>query len=307
MPLFDYMRQVQRFVRDSTQMYVDPEDIRDYVNRARRELAGRTQCIRVLTPIAGAVTQIQVNSGGSGYTNPTVSISLPDAPDGSAAFPLGAQASATAVVIGGAIVSINVTFGGYGYFQPVVTITDPTGTGATATALTSPINVTANGQEVYAFNNIDLSRFPGVGPIIAVKSVSILYANQRYSLSIYSFSTYQAKIRLYPYQYYYVPTVGAQYGQGANGSFYMYPVASQPYQMEWDCFCYPQDLLDDNSVEAVPLPWTDAVPWGATSYAFAELQNLNAAEYYSKKFDDYIAKYSLIARPGRASNIYGRW
>lgn len=306
--LFEYVKQVRRFLRDGNMALVAEEDIVSYINRARRELAGRTQCLRVLTPISAPIVTIAVTAGGSGYSNsPTVTISVPDAPDGSPAFPLGAQATATATVVAGVITAIAVNYGGNGYFQPTVTITDSTGTGATAVATTSLLNETSNGQEVFTFENIDLSRFPGVESIFAVKSVSILYANQRYSLSVYSFSTYQAKIRLYPYQYYYVPTIGAQYGQGTNGSFYLYPVASQPYQMEWDCFCMPQDLITDQSVEAIPQPWQDAVPWGATSLAFAELQNLNASEYYSKKFDDYIHKYSAIARPGRASNIYGRW
>lgn len=305
--LFEYLKQVRRFLHDGNAALVAEEDLVSYVNRARRELAGRTQAVRVLTPISAPIVAINVINGGSGYTAPVVVITGPDAPSGTRAFPLGAQATATAIVSGGVIIGVEVVYGGDGYFQPTVAIVDPTGTGAEVAAVTSPTNLTQNGQEIYNFSDIDLTRFPGVGSIFAVKSVSILYANQRYSLSVYSFSTYQAKIRLYPYQYYYVPTVGAQYGQGTSGSFYLYPISSQPYQMEWDCFCLPIDLTTDQSFEAIPQPWQDAIPWGAAALAFAELQNLNASEYYSKKFDDYIHKYSGIARPGRASNIYGRW
>lgn len=305
--LFEYLRQTRRFLKDANMALVAEEDLISYCNRVRREIAGRTQCVRVLTPISAPIVSIAVTDGGTGYTAPVVSITPPDAPSGTRAFPLGAQATATATVVGGVITAINVTYGGDGYFQPQVTITDAHGTGATATALTSPTNITQNGQEIYNFSDMDLSRFPGVGQIFAVKSISLLYANYRYSVAVYSFSTYQAKVRQYPYQYYYVPTIGAQYGQGVNGSMYLYPIASQPYQMEWDCFCLPQDLISDQSVEAIPQPWQDAIPWGMASLAFAELQNLNASKYYSDKMDDYIHKYSGIARPGRASNIYGRW
>ena len=77
--------------------------------------------------------------------------------------------------------------------------------------------------------------------------------------------------------------------------------------MEWDCLCLPQDLSSDQSVEAVPDPWTDAIPQLAAHYAFLELQNYNAAEYYRKLFVDWMHQYSAGARPGRATNAVGRY
>jgi len=53
--LNDYMKDVQTFLRDSGQDLLDPEDIIKHVNRARREIALKTQCVRILTPITGAV------------------------------------------------------------------------------------------------------------------------------------------------------------------------------------------------------------------------------------------------------------
>ena len=101
--------------------------------------------------------------------------------------------------------------------------------------------------------------------------------------------------------------MAAQYGQGANGSIYFYPIPSTIYQMEWDCYCLPLELTDDGQIEAIAAPWTDAVPIGASVYAYEELQNLNAATYYQKKFDEYVHRYSAYARPGRVTNPYGRW
>jgi hypothetical protein len=65
-----------------------------------------------------------VTAGGSGYTNPTVTIS----------DPTGTGATATALVSNGAISAILVTNSGSGYTDPSVTITDPTGTGAQVNA-----------------------------------------------------------------------------------------------------------------------------------------------------------------------------
>ena len=305
--LNEYRRQTQRFIHDSKQQYVDIGDIDSYINRARREVAMRSQSIRVLTPVSGSVTNVQVTNPGSGYTNPTATISTPDQPNGALPNPAGLQAIVSVQQIGGQISNISVLNGGDGYFSPTVTISDPTGTGAAATAFTSPINVTQFQQEIYQFSDLPLSQFPGVGEVFAVKSVSIIYANYRYSLPCYSFSVYQAMIRQYPRQYLYVPTVMGQYGQGTGGSLYMYPIPSSPYQMEFDCFCLPQSLVDDQSPEAIPMPWTETVPYFAAHMCYLELQNLNSAKFYLDLYDSLVHRYSNYARPGRMTNPYGRY
>jgi hypothetical protein len=172
----------------------------------------------------------------------------------------------------------------------------------------SPMNLLNIGQEVYPFSGIDLSVFPGVDAVHAIKSASVIYANYRYSLPMYAFSVYQSMIRQYPFQYQYVPTFCSQFGQGAGGSFYAYPLPSQTYQWEFDCFCLPTDMLLDNSIpEAIPQPWTDAVQYMAVQLAFQEMQNFNSAKFYEQMFDKMTLGYSAQARPGRVVNPYGRY
>jgi hypothetical protein len=305
--LFDYMQITQGFLRDRSQALLNPADIVAYINRARRQIAMQAQCIRVLTPISGSVMTITVTAGGHGYTAPTVTISAPDYPSGTGVYPGGNQATAVATVVAGAITDIQVPYGGSGYFLPQVTITDSTGSGATATVQVSPLSETQANREVYNFSDAVLSQFPGVKEILAVKSTSFIYANYRYSLPCYSFSTYQAMIRQYPNQYLYVPTMCAQFGQGTSGSLYMYPIPSTIYQFEWDCICLPDDLITDQDVEAIPRPWTDAVPYFAAHLCFLELQNLNAAQYYYNMYMQQLNIYSVAARPGRMTNPYGRY
>ena len=306
--LFDYMQQAQRFLRDTGQTLIDVGDLTTYINRARREVAMRSQCIRRLPSIAGAVTTLNLVSGGHGYSaSPTVSISAPDSPNGTRVNPGGRQATAKATVVGGVINAIAVIDGGDGYFQPSVIISDPTGAGASATANTSPLAITAASQEIYRFADIPTANFPGVGPVFAVLDISIIYAGYRYTLRHYSFGTYQATIRNYPRQYYYVPTIWAQQGQGVDGNAYMYPIPSGPYQLEFDCLCLPADLATDEDQEALVAPWTDAVPYFAAHLAFLELQNLNAANYYLKLYDEMCHRYSAYARPRMVANRYGRY
>lgn len=307
---FEYLKQTQRFLREQRQEFNNPEDLLVYVNRARREVAGRTQCIRRLTPISGQCVSVLVTAGGHGYVAPVATITAPDFPSGVLPFPSGKQATALVQMNGGVVTAIDVQEGGSGYFLPQITVTDSNGpgTGATGTVTISPINTLNIGQEVYNFSDIFLGNFPGVDSVHAIKSASVIYANYRYSLPMYAFSTYQSMIRQYPFQYQYVPTFCSQFGQGAGGSFYAYPLPSQTYQWEFDCFCLPQDMLIDNSIpEAIPQPWTDAVPYMAAQLAFMELQNFNSAKYYEQQFDKMTLGYSSQARPGRAVNPYGRY
>jgi hypothetical protein len=308
--LFTYLKQTQRFIRDSRQELVDPNDLIDYINQARRETAMRAAAIRVLPPISGAVTQIVISSGGTDYGSPVVTISDPDSPSGYRPYPNGKQATAIAEQISGVITSINVSFGGAGYFQPIVTITDAddTGSGAAAYAITTINNTLNEGQEVYPFSGIDLSPFPGVESIYLVRGVSIIYSNYRYSLPQYSFSVYQAMIRQYvASQYQYVPTFCSQFGQGTSGSLYLYPPPSQQYQLEWDCQCLPSDLTTDQDYEPLPDPWTDAVPFYAAYLAMIELQNWNSARTFEAEFEKRLQVRQRATRPGRLSNPYGRW
>lgn len=306
--LYEYQQDLQRLLRDQTQQLFNIEDLTRYVNMARRQIAKETQCIRVLPPTSAGISTITIDDGGTGYSSsPTITITAPDSPDGAVTFPTGDQAMATATVIGGIITDIQVTNGGSGYFQPTVTITDSSGSGATATANVVNINITAEGQEIYAFSAVNLSEFSGVESFHMVRSVSIIFNNLRFSLARYSFSVYQARFRSYPKQYQYVPTLYSQFGQGNSGSLYLYPIPSQAYQTEWDCSCLPQDLTAENSPEALPEPWRDSVKYMAAYFMYLELQNLNYAEYYKKQYRDWLLMDSQAARPGSSINISGRY
>ncbi len=308
MALNEYLKQAQRFLRENNQDLINPADLVSYANRARREVAMRAQAIRILTPISGQVVTATLISGGTGYTNPTVTISAPDFPAGTTPFPNGLQATALATLQAGVITDILIQNGGSGYYQPTVTITDATGTGASATVQVSPINLLAQGQEVYPFSQVDLTAFPGVESVYWVRRASIIFSNWRYSTRVYSFTTYNAQIRTFPFQYQYAPFFCAQFGRGTSGSFYMYPQPSQAYQLEWDCQCLPSDLLDDLSPEAIPAPFTDAVPYFIAHLGYLELQNFNAAQYYLSLFDQYMGRYQKYTQPGNAIDAYGgRW
>jgi hypothetical protein len=305
--LFTYLQDTQTLLRETKQTEIDPGDLIRWINRARREIAMRSQSVRVLTPISGAIISASVTSGGSGYSNsPTVTVTPPDFPSGTGLNPGGVQATATATASAGTISAVSVSFGGAGYFQPSLTITDATGTGAKATPKLSFINQLQANREVYNFSDIDLSQFPGVDAVYAVKSISVLFSNYRYSLAVPSFSSYQSCVRTYPFGFTYTPVCAAQFGSGTNGSLFVYPIPSQAYQFELDCLCLPQDLIDDQSVEVLPQPWTDSVVFYACHFGMMSLMNFNAGRMYLELFNEFVNRNSTAARPGRRPAPYGR-
>lgn len=312
-----YLKQVQRLIGyDETQALYSLDDLTDFVNQGRQQVAAQGQCIRVSTPVNGSIMEIQVTNPGTGYTAPTVDISPSDAPSGSGTYPRGAQATATAQQIGGKISNVSVGNGGGGYFAPAVSISDPTGTGATLLPVLSPLNQTYFGQEVYKYSDIDLAPFPGVGAVISVRSISIIWAQWQYSLSWVSFTKYQALIRQYVSTFYAPPVWACQFGQGVDGSVHVYPTPDQSYAWTWDCCCLPSDLEDDQSPEAIPDPWRAAVPYWAAHIALlsraAQIPQLLplAMRYWNEKdggmFQAMMRRARAFSAPGRISSMYGR-
>src|ERR1700679_2261437 len=98
--LFSYLKQTQRFLREQKQDFMNPDDLLSYINRARREVAGRTQCIRRLTPISGQCVSAALVTGGSGYVSPVAIITPPDWASGALPNPNGLQATAACTLQG---------------------------------------------------------------------------------------------------------------------------------------------------------------------------------------------------------------
>ena len=173
---FTYMKACQRFLKDQNQELVDPGDIIEYINVARREVAMRGQCIRLLPVISGSIVSIPIPVV-SGWTAPvTVAISPPDSPSGALPFPNGSQATATATLFGGAISDVEVTYGGYGYFQPQAVFTDATGHTITSFPVTTNNNlleprpgdlpVQGRGSVAVPRGQVDLHGPRCVGPLL---------------------------------------------------------------------------------------------------------------------------------------------
>lgn len=307
--LNDYLKETQRLLGDVTQAQFNPADLISYINRSRREVAAEGQCIRQLPTIQGHLVAVTVLSSSAYTIAPDVIISLPDSPPGFAPNPNGVPATAVATLSGGVVSAISLTNSGVGYFSPIVTIASGN---VLATATISPVNVTIPGQEVYTFSSLTplvATSGSGVESIHQVTSISLLWGTFRYTLAWTSFSKYQALVRSYSQGYQYIPAVFSQFGQGVNGSVYLYPIPNSVYQMEWDCCCLPTPLASDSDPEVIPFPWTQAVPYYAAHLALETIQTAAAAQRAEQRFQQFerhMKRARVFNAPHRVVNWYGR-
>lgn len=105
------------------------------------------------------------------------------------------------------------------------------------------------------------------------------------------------------------PQTWSQYGQGGgaptdgpsqSGSFYIDPIPDNVYTLYCDCVCYPVSLEDDDTPEAIPYIFTDAVPFFAAWYALLSTQTqarrADAEAFYSY-YQEFLQRARKIANP----------
>lgn len=310
----DYITRTQNLLGAGSGGNVYPNSVLiPYINQARAQVAIEGECIRAVPPVNGPVSSFTILTAGSGYgtSPPTVIVSAPDSPSGVGISAAGQQARATATLSGGAVVAITINSGtgGAGYFQPIVTLASGSGTGATAIVVVSGLNVTSVSQEVYQFSSVTpmvATSGSGIQSVYEVNGITVIWGTFRYRMKTCSFSKYKAVGSPYTAGYTYIPAVYSQFGQGVNGSIYAYPIANAAYQWEWDCFCLPNDLNVATDVEALPYPWTDAVPFYAAYYAYQQNGRMADADRMWKEAGKMMTRARTFSRRRMVSNWYGR-
>lgn len=171
-------------------------------------------------------------------------------------------------------------------------------------------NQTIAGQEVYTFASLQTliqSQFPGVASILGVITIAVDQGALKPVLQNASWSDFQAQLRSYNIGLTGWPVVWAQYGQGAGGSVYMWPIPTDAYAMDWDCYCLPVDLADDTTPEVIPYPWTDAVPYYATYLAYSNAQRPADADRMFNEYGKFMMRATAMSNQVMVPDFYGAW
>lgn len=294
-----YTSRTQTILHDfNGTLYGSPLNLTNIINQARARVALQGQCVRVIPASSSAVSGSSITSGGSGYTTCTAAISGPDMPN-------GVQATATVTLSGGAVTGLTIS-GGSGYVNaPTVTFTG-NGTGAAATLTLNPINATVLAQELYTFSALNAlaANVSGVASIQSILSVAVSQGNVKPMLRYMSFVQFQAFCRVLSGTEQNYPSIWSQYGQGASGSIYLFPVPSGTYSMDWDCCCLPINLATDSDPEAIPYPWTEAVPYYAAKLCYEYSQRPDDAAKMLSEYNRYMLEARAFSMPPQVPDVY---
>ena len=130
-----------------------------------------------------------------------------------------------------------------------------------------------SGQRVYPFSAIALgSPSSGIKDVFKVSTAWYQIASGQIWFRPRSFEWFSLYSLNNPVPASGPPKVWSQYGQGVNGTIYIDPLPNFSYVCPIDTVCQPIDLVDDTTVEAIPFPFTDAVPYFAAYLALLSAQ-----------------------------------
>lgn len=151
------------------------------------------------------------------------------------------------------------------------------------------LNTVAN-QETYDFSTVNGILPTQLSAVLGVVTIAVNIGTSKPTLRRYSWTAFQAYLRSYSIGLTGYPMIFAQYGSGspytdvntststATGvKIYLWPIPSAIYAMDWDCYCLPIALVNDSTLEAIPYPFTDAVPYYAASLALRGAQRKSDA------------------------------
>lgn len=270
-----YVTQVQRLVHDASASTYSVAELTDYINEAREDAALDMHCVRVLFTsvslipnqeiyaLSGAVAGANITSGGSGYVSPpTVTFDAPPAG--------GVQASGAGIITNGVLTQINMTQWGQGY----------------TTIPNCVLSGSATATSVYFGNTFQ------------ILSITNIWNLQRYMLRFRAFTLFQAYMRSWTTSFSAPPGIWTIHPQMFQ--VYLRPPPDQAYLSEWDTLSLPSALVNLTDVDSQVLPpWNKAVQFRGAAIALMKNQNFEQAEYYDKKYDSLVRRYTAGASGGR--------
>lgn len=150
------------------------------------------------------------------------------------------------------------------------------------------------GTQVYAFSSI----VPGttdVSGIFNIRGATVSIASGQVWMQPRSFPYFQLYYLNNPVPQQGVPAVYSQFGQGIAGTLYLAPVPDLDYTLNLDVVANPIDLVDNMTAEAIPYPYTDAVPYYAAYLALLSAQRTTQAGSMWEEYQRFAARARIIS------------
>ena len=133
--------------------------------------------------------------------------------------------------------------------------------------------------------------FPtGVAGIFTVRGVTINLASGQVWMRPRPFPWFQTYHLNNPVPQPGQPNVYSQYGQGSTGTLYVDPLPDNNYTLNLDAVCSPIALVDNTTVEVIPYPYTDAVPYYAAYLALTSAQRTADAQGMWQQYQTFASR-----------------
>jgi hypothetical protein len=152
--------------------------------------------------------------------------------------------------------------------------------------------------------NVDKYLFRDIVPngakTIDILGVQVIFGNTRYSLRWYDYTYFTAFYRPWK-QYRQLPVAFSIYGPNI---VYIAPPPNIDYpQSEFDTAIIPDNLINDNTEDIIPEPYSDAVKYYAARLAKLRMQQYEEALAFDKLYTQRTNELNAMY-PRRIHNIY---
>lgn len=186
---------------------------------------------------------------------------------------------------------------------------------ATPGANTTTFNTIAN-QEKYSYaygNAIARAKNQHIKGIINVNTVAINWGGEspssgiRPALQWMPWEDLQAYCRSYSVGVSSFPWIFSTLGDGERGQVWLFPIPTTSLEMEWQVDCAPLPLVDNDSYEAIPSPFSDYVPFYAAHLAYLGSQRTGMADVMLQLFEKNSGLSRAGSDRGKTPNFYYGW
>ncbi len=108
---------------------------------------------------------------------------------------------------------------------------------------------------------------------------------------------YATLVTSYPYYW-------STFNDGEHGEIWLFPVPSQPMEIELQVFCVPLDLHSDSDFDAIPDGFTNAIKFGAAALAYMQSRRYGQAQIMMDMFTDRLGTGRVATDMGKTPNFY---
>lgn len=135
---------------------------------------------------------------------------------------------------------------------------------------------------------------------VDIINLTLIYGATRVPLFYFPFTDFSAYYRAWT-NYKTLPRAYTIYGANA---VWLAPVPDQAYAGEYDTAVTPQPLQNDNDVDVIPIPYSDAVKYYAARLAKLRMQQYEEALAYENLYKQRINELNAMY-PRRIPYVYG--